>query len=59
LEGLSFDVVVDWISFVPEHLENNLKLFKGKTKQYLFISSASAYQTPPAKLPVTEDTPSR
>lgn len=57
LEGLSFDVVVDWISFVPEHLENNLKLFKGKTKQYLFISSASAYQTPPAKLPVTEDTP--
>ncbi|MBP7509681.1 MAG: NAD-dependent epimerase/dehydratase family protein, partial [Prolixibacteraceae bacterium] len=57
LDGLSFDVVVDWISFVPEHLENNLKLFKGKTNQYLFISSASAYQTPPEKLPVTEDTP--
>lgn len=56
LEGLSFDVVVDWISFVPEHLENNLKLFEGKTKQYLFISSASAYQTPPESLPVTEDT---
>lgn len=56
LEGLTFDVVVDWISFVPEHLENNLKLFKGKAKQYLFISSASAYQTPPKSLPVTEDT---
>jgi nucleoside-diphosphate-sugar epimerase len=57
LQGYSFDVVVDWISFVPEHLENNLKLFKGKASQYVFISSASAYQTPPQKLPVTEDTP--
>ncbi len=57
LGDYTFDVVVDWISFVPEHLENNLKLFKGKAKQYLFISSASAYQTPPQKLPVTEDTP--
>jgi nucleoside-diphosphate-sugar epimerase len=57
LEGHSFDVVADWISFVPEHIENNLKLFKGKAKQYLFISSASAYQTPPLKLPVTEETP--
>lgn len=57
LNGLHFDAVVDWISFVPEHLEHNLKLFKGKTKQYVFISSASAYQTPPEKLPVTEATP--
>lgn len=57
LEGHSFDVVADWISFVPEHIENNLKLFAGKAKQYLFISSASAYQTPPEKLPVTEETP--
>lgn len=53
----SFDVVVDWISFVPEHLENNLKLFEGKANQFIFISSASAYQTPPQKLPVTEETP--
>jgi len=57
LDGLHFDTVVDWISFVPEHLEQNLDLFRGKTKQYLFISSASAYQTPPLKLPVTEETP--
>jgi nucleoside-diphosphate-sugar epimerase len=57
LNSYQFDVVVDWISFVPEHLESNLKLFKGKAKQYVFISSASAYQTPPAKLPVTEETP--
>jgi len=57
IEGLEFDAVVDWISFVPEHLEHNLKLFKGKTKQFIFISSASAYQTPPLALPVTENTP--
>ncbi len=57
LKGLKFDAVVDWISFVPEHLETNLELFSGKTTQYLLISSASAYQTPPQSLPVTEDTP--
>jgi len=57
LEGHTFDTVVDWISFVPEHLENNLKLFNGKTRQFIFISSASAYQTPPQKLPITEETP--
>ncbi|MDA3929086.1 MAG: NAD-dependent epimerase/dehydratase family protein [Prolixibacteraceae bacterium] len=57
LDGLEFDAVVDWISFVPEHLENNLKLFKGKAKQFILISSASAYQTPPLSMPVTEETP--
>jgi nucleoside-diphosphate-sugar epimerase len=57
LEGHSFDVVVDWLAFVPEHIQNDIKLFLGKTKQFVFISSASAYQTPPQKLPVTEDTP--
>jgi len=57
LENSTFDAVVDWISFIPEQLENNLKLFEGKAKQYVFISSASAYQTPPEKLPVTERTP--
>ncbi|MDR1761235.1 MAG: SDR family oxidoreductase [Bacteroidales bacterium] len=53
----SFDVVVDFISFVPEHIEQNIALFTGKTKQYIFISSASAYQTPPQQLPITEHTP--
>lgn len=52
-----FDAVVDWISFVPDDLNNKLKLFKEKTKQFIFISSASAYQTPPLTLPVTEETP--
>lgn len=57
IDNLVFDVIVDWISFVPQHIESNLALFKNKAKQYVFISSASAYQTPPQKLPVSEDTP--
>ena len=51
-----FDAVVDWIAFTPEHIELDLDLFRGRTGQYVFISSASAYQTPPAGLPVTEST---
>lgn len=57
LAGLRFDVVVNWIAFTPEHIETDLRLFYGRTAQYIFISSASAYQTPPALLPVTESTP--
>ncbi len=51
-----FDAVVNWIVFVPEQIEKDLAVFRGRTKQYVFISSASAYQTPPASLPVTEST---
>jgi len=57
LEDLNFDSVVDWIAYEPEHIQNDIKLFSGKTDQFIFISSASCYQTPPEKLPVTEDTP--
>jgi nucleoside-diphosphate-sugar epimerase len=53
----SFDVVADFLSFVPDHL--HLDRFRGNTGQYVFISSASAYQTPPTHLPVTESTPLR
>jgi len=53
---LEFDAVVDWVAFTPEHIETDLDLFRGRTAQYIFISSASAYQTPPANLPVTEST---
>ncbi len=52
-----FDVVVDWIAFTPEHVETDIDLFRGRTRQYIFISSASVYQTPPTSLPVTESTP--
>lgn len=54
-----FDAVVDWIAFTPDHIEMDLELFRGRTSQYVFISSASVYQTPPASLPVTESTPLR
>jgi len=56
LDGYTFDVVVDWVAFTPEHVETDIDLFRGRTGQYVFISSASAYQTPPASLPVTEST---
>jgi len=52
-----FDVVVNWIAFTPEHIETDLELFRGRVGQYIFISSASAYQTPPSRVPVTESTP--
>src|ERR1035437_271948 len=57
LESYQFDVVVDWIAFVPEHIEEDIRLFRHKTKQFIFISSASVYKTPPSHLPVTEKTP--
>lgn len=53
----TFDAVVNWIAFTTEHIETDLALFRGRTAQYIFISSASAYQTPPVQLPVTESTP--
>jgi nucleoside-diphosphate-sugar epimerase len=56
LEGQTFDAIVDWIAFTPQHIQTDLELFSGHTGQYIFISSASAYQTPPAHLPVTEST---
>jgi nucleoside-diphosphate-sugar epimerase len=53
----SFDVVVDFIAFTPDHIEADLELFRGRTNQFIFISSASVYQSPPVNLPVTESTP--
>ena len=52
-----FDVVVNWISFTPDHVEADIELFRGRTGQYIFISSASAYQKPLSSLPITESTP--
>ncbi len=57
LRGESFDAVVDWTAFVPAHIERDLRLFRGRTRQYIFISSASAYQKPPAHYLITESTP--
>ena len=57
LGDASFDAVVSWISFNPEHVEADIDLFRGRTGQYIFISTASAYQKPVASLPITESTP--
>ena len=54
-----FDAVVDWVAFTPEHVRADIGLFRGRTGQYVFISSASAYQTPPARVPILESTPLR
>ncbi|MDZ7317332.1 MAG: SDR family oxidoreductase [candidate division KSB1 bacterium] len=57
VENQFFDVVVDWIAYTPADIELDLLAFRGRCRQFIFISSASVYQTPPAVLPVTEDTP--
>lgn len=57
IENLEFDVVADFIAFEPAQLERDFRLFNGKTKQFIFISSASAYQTPLSDYRVTEGTP--
>jgi len=57
LEGTSWDAVVDWTVFVPAQIERDLRLFRGRTRQYIFISSASAYQKPPGHYLITESTP--
>jgi nucleoside-diphosphate-sugar epimerase len=59
LGAAEFDVVASFLCFLPAHVQADLDLFSGRTGQYLFISSASAYQTPPARLPITEATPLR
>jgi len=57
LEGRTFDVVADFIAFELSHVERDYRLFAGITKQYIFISSASAYQKPPVDAVITESTP--
>ncbi|MBT2698620.1 SDR family oxidoreductase [Bacillus sp. ISL-40] len=57
IQNLNFDVVADFIAFHPAQLERDYRLFQGKTKQFMFISSASAYQKPLADYQITESTP--
>jgi nucleoside-diphosphate-sugar epimerase len=57
--GAEFDVVAQFLAFVPEHVQADLDQFEGRCGQYVFISSASAYQKPPQRLPITESTPLR
>ena len=57
LHGQRFDAVVDWVAYTPEDAEHDIRVFSGLTEQFVFISSASAYQKPPAHYIVTEETP--
>jgi nucleoside-diphosphate-sugar epimerase len=57
LEGRRFDVVVNWVAFTAEDVERDIELFRGRVGQYIFISSASAYQKPASYHLITEDTP--
>ena len=54
-----FDVVVNFIAYTTDHVRADVDVFAGRVRQYVFISSASAYQTPPVRLPIVESTPLR
>jgi len=56
LDGMEFDVVCEFIGFTLDQVERDYRLFKGKTKQYIYISSASAYNKPAASYVITEGT---
>ncbi len=57
LGNLTFDAVADFIAFTPEQVQRDYRLFAGRTGQYVFISSASAYQKPQKSYVITEETP--
>jgi nucleoside-diphosphate-sugar epimerase len=52
-----FDAVVDWVAYTPEDIEKSIQVFRDRTDQFVFISSASAYQKPPKHYIITEETP--
>jgi len=57
LEGEEFDVVVNWVAFVPEHVESDIALFAGRISHYVFISSATVYERPSPFFPTVEQAP--
>jgi nucleoside-diphosphate-sugar epimerase len=56
LKDLRFDTVCEFIGFTKDQVERDLRLFRGKTNQYIYISSASAYHKPAADYRITEGT---
>ncbi|GBU29215.1 hypothetical protein R84B8_02779 [Treponema sp. R8-4-B8] len=56
-KGNKFDVAADFFAFVPEHVQKDFDILNGLCKQYIFISSASAYQKPLSSYLITESTP--
>ncbi len=57
LRGQHYDSVIEFVAYVPKQVQRDIRLFKGKTDQYIFISSASAYEKPIKSYPITEETP--
>ncbi|NMC52185.1 MAG: SDR family oxidoreductase [Chloroflexi bacterium] len=57
LSGHQFDAVVNWINYTQDQVERDVQLFTGRTRQYILISSASAYQKPVLNPIITEQTP--
>ena len=57
LANQSFDSVIQFVAYDTTQIEKDMRIFKDKTKQYIFISTASAYQKPLSTYPITEDTP--
>lgn len=57
IANMSFDVVADFIAYIPAQLKRDYRLFAGKTRQFIYISSASAYQKPLSDYKITESTP--
>ena len=57
LGSRKFDAVVDWMVFTTDQLERDIRLFRDRTGQFIFISSASAYQKPVGHYLITESTP--
>jgi nucleoside-diphosphate-sugar epimerase len=57
LGNQTFDAIVDWIAFTTADIDRDIRLFRGRTNQFIFISSASAYQKPVGHYLITESTP--
>ena len=57
LGSRTFDAVVDWIAFTPQDIERDIRLFRNRARQFIFIGSASAYQKPVGHYLITESTP--
>ena len=57
LAGHRFDAVVDWMAFTPDDVERDFRLFTGRTDQFVFVSSASAYLKPLGHWLLREDSP--
>jgi nucleoside-diphosphate-sugar epimerase len=57
LGSKQFDSVVDWVAFTPADVERDIRLFRSRARQFIFISSASAYQRPVGHYLITESTP--